>query len=91
MKRCFPVLMGILLVGGLVAPSAMAVDLVNKDGQTYEVKIHDGPATTHSSISGNTTQSSICSDCKLEVVGVGTVEASGSDTVVIENGSVRKD
>ncbi len=87
MKRFFLVVICV----ALAAPAAIAVDLVNKDGQSYDVKIHDGPTTTHSSISGNTTQSSVCSDCKLEVVGVGTVEASGSDTVVIENGSVRKD
>lgn len=70
---------------------ASAVDLVNKDSKTYKVKIHDGPATTNSSISGSTTQSSVCSDCEIEVVGVGSVKASGSTTVIIENGALRKD
>lgn len=87
MKRIFLAAMCVLMAVSV----ASAVDLVNKDSQSYDVKIHDGPTTTNSSISGNTTQSSVCSDCKIEVVGAGTVEASGSDTVVIENGSVRKD
>ncbi len=72
------------------ASAAYAVDLVNKDSGTYEVKIHD-VGTTHSSISGNTTRTSVCSDCKIEVVGVGEVEASGSETVIIENGQLRKE
>lgn len=68
--------------------ATFAVDLKNEDSTTYELKIHDGPSTTHSSIEGNTTRSSICSDCKIEVVGVGMVEASGSQTVIIRNGEL---
>lgn len=65
-----------------------AVDLKNEDSSSYELKIHDGPTTTHSSIDGNTTRTSICSDCKIEVVGVGTIEASGDDVVIIKDGKL---
>jgi hypothetical protein len=51
--------------------------------------VHD-VGTTHTSISGNTTKASICSSCEIEIPGVGSVKASGSDVVIIENGSVRK-
>ncbi len=78
----------ILLALVLFGCSALAVDLKNEDSTTYEVKIHDGPSTTHSSIEGNTTKSGICSDCKIEVVGVGTVEASGDKVVIIKNGQL---
>ncbi|MCU0844329.1 MAG: hypothetical protein MUC76_05315 [Spirochaetes bacterium] len=71
----------------LCAASVWAVDLRNEDSRRYEVKIHSG-GTTHTSIEGSTTQMSVCSDCEIEVVGVGSVKASGSETVVIKNGSL---
>jgi len=75
----------------LIATGVGAVDLKNEDSSSYDLKIHDGPTTTSSSIEGNTTKVSICSDCKIEVVGVGTIEASGDDVVVIKNGELSKD
>jgi hypothetical protein len=81
----------ILMVTSLFLCSAvLAADLINKDSKSYEVKIHD-VGTTHSSIEGNTTKVSICSDCKIEVVGVGTIKASGSDKIVIKDGSLSKE
>ncbi len=72
----------------LTAIGAFAVDLKNEDSSSYEIKIHDGPSTTSTSIDGNTTRVNICSDCKIEVVGVGTVEASGDKVVLIKNGEL---
>jgi hypothetical protein len=69
------------------AASAWAVDLRNEDSRRYEVKIHS-VGTTNTSIESNTTQMSVCSDCEIEVVGVGKVKASGSETVVIKDGSL---
>lgn len=68
--------------------AVLAVDLKNEDSRTYEIKIHDGPSVTNSSISGNTLRTSICSDCKVEVVGIGTVEASGDQVVIIRDGNL---
>lgn len=65
-----------------------AVDLKNEDSKTYEVKVHEGSATTNTSISGNSTKHSITSDGKIEVVGVGTIEAKGDVVVVIKNGAI---
>jgi hypothetical protein len=70
-------------VGGV-----MAVDLKNEDSKSYEIKIHDGPTTTSSSIAGNTTRASICSECAIEVVGVGSIEASGDQVVLIKDGAL---
>ena len=72
------------------ALTVSAVDLKNEDSKTYEVKIHEGAATTTTSISGNTTRSNITSDGKVEVVGVGTIEASGDVTLVIKDGALSK-
>jgi len=72
--------------------AAVAADLQNRDSQSYDVKIHDGGSTTHSSISGNTYQNSVCSSCRLEVVGVGEIEVeSGDSRVVIQNSSLSKE
>lgn len=78
------------LIVMMVSTAALAVDLVNKDSQSYDVKIHS-VGTTHTSISGSTTRISICSDCEIEVVNVGKVQASGDEKVVIENGSLKKE
>lgn len=72
------------------AGTAAAVDLKNEDSKKYDVKVEVGASTTSTSIEGNTTKVSICSDCKITVVGVGTVEASGSDVVVIKDGKLSK-
>jgi hypothetical protein len=80
-------ILGVILLGALSfsAGAALAVDLVNRDSKSYKVKIHD-VGTTHSSIGSNTIRPSVCSRCKIEVVGVGTVKASGSGTKVIIKG-----
>ena len=72
----------------LMAVTAFPVDLKNEDGQRYEVKIHSGSSTLNTWIDSNTLQTSVCSDCVIEVVGVGTVKAKGSVTVVIKDGKL---
>ena len=67
------------------------VDLKNEDSVEYQLKIKDGPTETQSSISGNTTKVSICSDCTIEVVGIGEISASGDQVIVIRNGSIAID
>ncbi len=32
----------------------------------------------------------VCSDCEIEVEGVGSIKASGSETVVIKDGALSK-
>ncbi len=86
MKKCVAVF---ILVSFICMP-AFAVDLVNKDSQKYEVKIHD-VGTTNSSIEGNTTKVSVCSDCEIEVVGVGSMKASGSEKIIIKDGKLSKE
>ncbi len=75
----------------LIASSAFAVDLVNRDDKIYDVKIHSGAITNNSTISGNMTQVNVCSDCEIEVDGAGKITASGSEKVVIQNGALSKE
>jgi hypothetical protein len=72
----------------LMAATAFPVDLKNEDGRRYEVKIHTGSSILNTWIDGNSLQTSVCSDCVIEVVGVGAVKAKGSVTVVIKDGKL---
>ena len=74
----------------LLAASIFASDLRNEDGKRYEVKVHEKSTTTNTSINGNSTVLSICSDCEIEVVGVGRIKTKGAERVVIKNGKLSK-
>ncbi len=74
----------------LMTVTVLPVDLKNEDDRRYKVKIHNGNTTLNSWIDSNTRQLSVCSDCVIEVVGVGTVKVKGSVTVVIKDGKLSK-
>jgi hypothetical protein len=77
------------LIFAISGVGAFAVDLRNEDSQSYTVRVHD-VGTTHTSIGSSTTMASICSSCEIEVEGVGSLKASGSETVVIKDGQLSK-
>lgn len=83
------------LAFALAATTATAGSLINKDSTSYDVAINCGGGTAKMSISGGTTKSgalrSSASTCKVEVEGVGEIEASGSDDVVIRDGRLSVD
>lgn len=72
------------------APSAFAVSLQNKDSKSYDITVKSPSSTMRASIQGGTIKGNICSSCKITVGGVGNIEASGSDKVVIKNGKLSK-
>jgi hypothetical protein len=80
--------LALVLTALAFATPALAVDLVNKDSESYKVNLIDGASTTRSSIGSNTTQMSVCSSCTIEVEGVGSVDAPEGSTVVIQNGQI---
>ncbi len=74
-----------------VSSFTQAVSLQNKDSRSYDIKVKGSSSTMSTSISGGTTKGGICSSsCKIKVDGVGEIEASGSDKVVIKNGELSK-
>ncbi len=80
-----------LLILLFASSLSMAVSLQNKDSKSYDIKVKGSSSTMSTSISSGTTKGSICSSsCKIIVDGVGEIEASGSDRVVIKNGSLSK-
>ena len=80
-----------LLILLFASSFSMAVSLQNKDSKSYDIKVKGSSSTMSTSIGSGTTKGSICSSsCKIIVDGVGEIEASGSDRVVIKNGSLSK-
>lgn len=73
-----------------LAANVLAVDLRNEDDTRYEVKIHESATTLNTWIEANTTSTRICSDCDIEVVGVGKIKAKGSEKVVIKDSKLSK-
>lgn len=73
----------------LMSGAAGAADLENRDAREYKVRLIDGPATSHTTISANTYRASICMECRIEVEGAGSVDAEGVARVVIEDGMLR--
>lgn len=81
----------LVIIFVFVSSSSFAVSLQNKDSKSYDIKVKGSSSTMSTSISGGTTKGSICSSsCKIIVDGVGEIEASGSDKVIIKNGSLSK-
>jgi hypothetical protein len=74
----------------LLAVTGYASDLKNEDSARYEIKISSGASTTSTSIEGNTRQSNVCTECEIEVVGVGKIQVKGSDVAVIKDGKLSK-
>lgn len=70
------------------ATSSLAVQLRNEDGGRYDLRIDSGISTLSTFINSNTTMKACDDTCEIEVVGVGTIEASGDETVVIEDGEL---
>ena len=73
---------------GLAA--AEAVSLQNKDNQSYDIRV-TGSSTMTGSINGGVIKNGICRKaCTIEVEGVGSIDADGSDRVVIRSGRLSK-
>lgn len=73
-----------------VSTHASAVSLQNKDNKSYNIRV-TGSSTMSTSINGGVVKNNICSSqCTIEVDGVGSIDASGSDRVVIEDGRLSR-
>lgn len=69
---------------------ASAASLQNKDNVSYDIRV-TGSSTMSASIDAGVIKNNICTDaCTIEVKGVGSIDAEGSDKIVIENGALTK-
>jgi hypothetical protein len=61
--------------------------LSNEDGREYKYELQCGGSTTHSSISGNTTQT-LSSGCKLVITGAGAAKLADDMRCKIKNSTL---
>lgn len=77
-----------------LASVAQATDLINKDSVTYEIAVTSGVSTMKTTIAGRTVKIGVCATaarrCVVTVVGVGEIEVSGGDDVIIRDGKLSK-
>lgn len=68
--------------------STLAVELTNKDSQSYKVKITEGSRTTEISIEPGAKQKVCNSACQIDVDGIGSINAIGTEVLTLENGAI---
>jgi hypothetical protein len=73
----------------LTTTQALAVDLINKDSQPYQIWVTSANGTVSILIQPLSVTENICKEaCQIRVKNVGTVEAAYNKSVTIENGKL---
>lgn len=76
------------------AAQAWATDLVNKDNETYQIAVTAGGGVMKASIASKTVKIGVCpstaATCVVSVEGIGEIEVTGADDVVIQNRRLSK-
>lgn len=83
--------MKLILALGIVLLSStnvLAVELANKDNQAYAIKVTQGSETQEISLEPGATQEVCNANCQIEIDGVGSINATGTETLSIENGAI---
>lgn len=89
MIRFLPTGVAVLSVLALV-PAAQAVDVLNEDGRDYDViVVENGVENVFTLFSGGS-EEDVCASCTISIDGVGSIEASGKETIVISGGKLAK-
>jgi hypothetical protein len=82
------------LAAPCVAASVGATDLVNKDSVSYAISVSAGGGVMKGDIAGKTTKIGVCASsavkCVVKVEGVGEIEVTGADDVIVQNGRLSK-
>jgi len=80
-----------MLVMGLTATSAQAIDLRNEDSRSYTVQVTSTAMTKDVELRTMSMSIIVCvGTCSFYVPGVGKVKAEGSDIVTIKNGRLER-
>lgn len=83
--------MKLILALGIVLLSStnvLAVELANKDNQAYTIKVTQGSETQEISLEPGATQEVCQANCQIEIDGIGSINATGTETLSIENGAI---
>lgn len=80
---------GVLLALCPVVPAA-AVDVVNGDGRDYEVTVTENGVASRFTLFSGGDEEDVCGACTVSIDGVGSIEASGKETIVVSGGRLSK-
>jgi hypothetical protein len=83
--------MKLILALGIVLLSStnvLAVELTNKDNQAYTVKVTEGTQTQEISLEPGATQEVCKANCQIDIDGIGSINATGTEALSIENGAI---
>jgi len=89
MVRFLPAGAAVLSVLAL-APAAQAVDVLNEDGRDYDVVVVENGVESAFTLFSGGSEEDVCTTCTIEIEGIGSIEASGKETVVISGGKLVK-
>lgn len=82
------------VLAAALAPAAGATDLVNKDNRAYAVSVVTSRGMQKLSIAEKSVKLGVCettaASCVVIVEGVGEIEVTGADDVIIENARLSK-
>lgn len=75
----------------LLATGAPAVDIENADQTPYLVKLFEGNDVFELEVAAGSVQTGVCKvACRIEIGGLGSIEASETDVVLIQEGRLSK-
>ncbi|MBW0432721.1 hypothetical protein [Leptospira yasudae] len=72
----------------IACDSLFAVDIENRDKSPYRIQYDDAGTKHNEIINPGKKMSSICGECSVLVIGVGSIQGAGSDKIIIKNGAV---
>jgi hypothetical protein len=83
--------MKLILALGIVLLSStnvLAVELANKDDKAYTVKVTEGTQTQEISLEAGAKQEVCKAECQIDIDGLGSINATGTETLSIEKGAI---
>lgn len=89
MNRLLPAAVAVMSVLAL-SPAARAVDVLNEDGRDYDIVVVENGAESVFTLFSGGSEEDVCATCTISIEGVGSIDASNKDTVVISGGKLIK-
>lgn len=89
MTRFLPAV-AVVLSGFTLVSAAQAVDVLNQDGRDYDVIVVENGVESIFTLFSGGSEEDVCTACTIEIDGMGSIEASGKETVVISGGKLAK-
>ncbi|MBW0432719.1 hypothetical protein HGB47_03735 [Leptospira yasudae] len=83
LKRMFLIFLFVL------CDSLFAVDIENRDKNPYRIQYDDAGTRHNEIINPGKKMSSICGECTVYISSIGSLQAAGSDKIIIKDGTAK--